>query len=124
MNFMNLTDYEFLVKSKEACEHRKHEIQTIVQQCCLQFGRGSDFNRNLNHLYHQEFDILNAQINEIDRMMARMRSAYCPHHEDANKDAKEYNDSEPIVDPMPRISYNLHSGSHYWDIVHGNPRGV
>jgi len=129
---MNLTDYEFLVKSKEACEHRKYEIQRIMQQCCLRFGPSpqSDFNRNLNHLYHQEFDILNAQIKEIDKMMVRMRSAYCSHHKDASKGANEYNDSEPIVDPLhplstePRISYNLHSGSHYWDIIHGNPRGV
>lgn len=126
MNFMNLTDYEFLVESKEACQHRKYEIQMIVQQCCLRFGPSpqSDFNRNLNHLCHQEFDILSAQIKEIDKMMARMRSAYCSHHKDANKGANEYNDSEPIVDPLPGISYNLHSGSHYWDIVHGYPRGV
>ena len=98
-----------------------------MQQCSLQFGRGSDFNRNLNHIYHQEFDILNAQINEIDRMIQRIRdeeNKLNSFEKEGTNKSKCIDDSEPIVNPMPRISYNLHSGSHYWDIIHGNPRGV
>ena len=123
-----MDDYTFLLKSKEACELRRDQILMISKQCRLRFDHrfNYDYEWNLNHLYHQEFDILNAQIKEIDNMIRYIRDRENKlnsfEKEETNK-SKHIIDSEQIVDPIhplstePRINYNLHSGSHYWDIV-------
>lgn len=111
-----MDDYTFLLKSKEACERRRDQILMISKQCSLRFGPRFECNYewNLEQLYHQEFDILNAQIKEIDNKIRRIRGK---ENELNSFEKEETNKFNHINDSEPRISYNLHSGSHYWDIV-------
>lgn len=120
---MNISYQQFLEKLEASCEARRQELQDQYF-CYLQlFGHNRALFEKLDKLFYMEFKLLEDELAEIDD---RKR-----HAGQLILNVEPVND-KPTADSIPRsrfvdepsISYNLNSSSHYWDIVHGNPRGV